>query len=189
LRRMRAATLRMGQLIGDLLNLARLSRVDLHHQSVDVSATALNILDELQRQQPERKVECFVAPELKCSGDVRLIKVVLDNLLNNAWKFTSKAEHARIEVGGFSTTGEAGYFVKDNGAGFDMTYSSKLFTPFQRLHTAKEFEGTGIGLVTVQRIVGRHGGRAWAEGKVGQGAVVFFTVGREKDDKQTDLAG
>jgi len=177
LRRVRAATLQMGHLITDLLNLARLSRVDLRHQTVDVSVLALGILDELRRLQPERKVECVVTPELKCSGDLRLLKVVLDNLLGNAWKFTSKAQQARIEVGRFGEKGEAGYFVKDNGAGFDMAYSGKLFTPFQRLHTAKEFDGTGIGLATVQRIVVRHGGRVWAEGKIGHGAVVFFTVG------------
>jgi signal transduction histidine kinase len=175
--RIRAASRRMALLIDDLLDLSRVSRRPLRRGLVDLSAQTREIAAELGASQPEREVEFVIADGLTANGDARLLRLALENLLGNAWKFTSKEGRARIEFG--STTLEGGervYFVRDNGVGFDEAYAGKLFGAFQRLHGAEEFEGTGIGLVTVQRIVRRHGGRVWAKGKVGEGATFFFTL-------------
>jgi light-regulated signal transduction histidine kinase (bacteriophytochrome) len=126
--------------------------------------------------EPQRKVQLEIADGLACGGDSRLLGVVLDNLLGNAWKFTRKVAEARVEVGCSRENGHAAFFVRDNGAGFDEAYASKLFGVFQRLHATNEFEGTGIGLATVQRIISRHGGRVWGQGAVGRGATFYFTV-------------
>lgn len=177
LRRIRAATQRMGHLIDDLLNLSRVMRSDMYLESVDLSILAQDICTELQQSQPERQVDFVIQTGLISQGDHRLLQVLLANLLHNAWKFTSKHTHARIEFGTLSTENSIPvYFVRDDGAGFDMAYANKLFKPFQRLHSTIEFSGNGIGLATVQRIVHRHGGRVWAEAAVDQGATFYFTL-------------
>jgi light-regulated signal transduction histidine kinase (bacteriophytochrome) len=164
-------------LIDDLLELSRISRVAVGRKPVDLAALAQGIADELRQAEPDRSVEFVVAPDLKANGDPALLRVALHNLMNNAWKFTSRKPAPRIEVGEQNEKGERVYYVRDNGAGFDMAYASKLFGAFQRLHTVSEFPGTGIGLATVQRIVHKHGGRVWAEGAVDQGATFYFTLG------------
>jgi PAS domain S-box-containing protein len=176
LRRVRAASQRMGQLIDDMLNLSRVTRSEMNRERLDLSGIAESILEELRARSPDREVEVRVARGLEADADPRLLRVVLQNLLENAWKFTSTTPAARIEVGAISRDGERAFFVRDNGAGFDMTYSGKLFGAFQRLHGHAEYAGTGIGLATVQRIVHRHGGRVWAEGKVDEGAAFYFTL-------------
>jgi signal transduction histidine kinase len=176
--RVRVASRRMALLIDDLLDLSRVSRRPLRREPVDLSAQTREIAAELRRSQPERDVEFVIADGLTANGDARLLRLALENLLGNSWKFTSREERARIEFGSTALEGrERVYFVRDNGVGFDETYAGKLFGAFQRLHGAAEFEGTGIGLATVQRIVRRHGGRVWAEGEVGEGATFFFTLG------------
>jgi PAS domain S-box-containing protein len=177
LNRIRAASQRMGQLIDDLLSLSRSARGELRREPVDLSALALESADEVRKLWPDRQVELVVTPGLCAEGDPRLLRIVFDNLLGNAWKFTSKQERAVIEVSAMSHDGTKAYFVRDNGVGFDMAYAVKLFGAFQRLHGITEYPGTGIGLATVQRIVVRHGGRVWAEGLLGQGATVYFTLG------------
>jgi len=176
LQRVRAASQRMAQLIDDLLQLSRLARGEIHREEVDLSGMARAIAAELQKTQPDRQVEVRIAQGVVVEGDPRLLRVVLDNLLSNAWKFTSKNPRATIEFGVIENDGRPVYFVQDDGAGFDMAYGDKLFGPFQRLHAPTEFSGTGIGLATVQRIVHRHGGRVWAAGAVGQGATFSFTL-------------
>jgi len=176
LHRVRTATRRMGQLISDLLKLSRLTRGEMHRERVDLSTLASEVLTDLATLQPERQLDCIIAPGLAVEGDIRLLRVALENLLGNAWKFTSKLPLAQIEFGQTEIDGERVFFVRDNGAGFDMTYVDKLFGAFQRLHAVNEFEGTGIGLATVQRVIHRHGGRIWAEGKVEQGATFYFTL-------------
>jgi light-regulated signal transduction histidine kinase (bacteriophytochrome) len=177
LRRIRNATQRMGNLIDDLLNLSQVTRSDMNLESVNLSLFASNICTELQRSQPERQVEFSIQPGLIAQGDARLLHVLLMNLLNNAWKFSGKNPHARIEFGILSTqTDNPAYFVRDNGTGFDMAFVNKLFGPFQRLHSANEFPGNGIGLATVQRIAHRHGGRVWAEGALEEGATFYFML-------------
>ncbi len=176
LHRVQTATRRMGQLISDLLKLSRLTRGEMHREPVNLSALATEVLTDLQTLAPERQAEFIVTPNLMIDGDVRLLRVALENLLGNAWKFTSKLPLGRIEFGQVEVNGERAYYVRDNGAGFDMAYADKLFGAFQRLHSTTEFEGTGIGLATVQRVIHRHGGRIWAEGKVGQGATFYFTL-------------
>ncbi|MBD2198121.1 MULTISPECIES: sensor histidine kinase [Calothrix] len=177
LQRIRSATQRMGQLIDDLLNLSRLMRSDMQLETVDLSSLARRIGTELQESHPEQQVELIVQPGLTAQGDSRLLQMLLTNLLDNAWKFTSKHDRAKIEFGVIiSKTGIPVYFVRDDGAGFNMAYTNKLFSPFQRLHRVDEFPGTGIGLAIVQRIVHRHGGRVWAEGLVEQGATFYFTL-------------
>ncbi len=177
LNRIRAATQRMGSLIDDLLNLSRLSRTEMHRQSLDISALACSIASDLQKAQPERRIELRIEDGLKTTADPGLLRVVLENLLSNAWKFTSKQESARIEFGMARGNGAPAYFVRDDGVGFDPAYADRLFGAFQRLHAMTEFAGTGVGLATVQRIVHRHGGRIWAESAVGQGATFYFTMG------------
>jgi signal transduction histidine kinase len=174
--RIRASTQRMGQLIEDLLNLSRVSRVELQKQPVNIGELARQVAGELRSREPQRKVEVTIWDGMEATGDARLLRAALENLIGNAWKFTSKVEAARIEVGVLRDGGKATFFVRDNGAGFDMAYASKLFAAFQRLHAASEFAGTGIGLATVQRIMHRHGGRVWADAKVGEGAVFYFTL-------------
>jgi len=176
LRRMRAAAQRMGHLMDDLVKLSRLTRGELDRQTVDVSALARAVVDELQRKDPDRRVDVVVAPDLKASADPRLLRAALQHLLENAWKFTSKTPAVRIEFGARKEKGETVFFVRDNGAGFDTTYAAKLFGVFQRMHAPEEFPGTGVGLAVVQRIVRRHGGSVWAEGAPGQGATFFFTL-------------
>ena len=176
LERIRAATQRMSQLIDDLLNLARVSRGEMRHEQVDLSAMAKVILTDLQNGEPQRSVECVVPEGVAAQGDPRLLRVVLENLLGNAWKFTKKKPQARIELGVAKQDGQQVYFVRDDGAGFDMTYVGKLFGTFQRLHAAEDFSGSGVGLATVQRIIHRHGGRVWAQGAEGKGATFTFTL-------------
>lgn len=176
LKRIRAATERMAQLIEDLLNLSRVTRAEMRIEPVNMSSMAEEIADELRRTQPTRIAEFVIAPKLVVNTDSRLIRIVLQNLMGNAWKFTGKISLTRIELGVIQHQRRPPYFVRDNGAGFDMTYADKLFTPFRRLHSADEFPGTGIGLALVQRIIHCHGGRVWAEGKVGEGATFYFTV-------------
>lgn len=181
LRRIRSATQRMGLLIDDLLTLSRVTRSDMHLEPVDLSRLASQVCTELQHRQSTRLVEFIVQPGLLAHGDPRLLQVLLENLLNNAWKFTSKHPQAKIEFGqAYSDNGTPVYFVRDDGVGFDMAYSDKLFGPFQRLHGMQEFPGNGIGLATVQRIVHRHGGRVWAEGIVDHGATFYFTLAEEE---------
>jgi light-regulated signal transduction histidine kinase (bacteriophytochrome) len=177
LRRIRAATQRMGQLIDDLLTLSRVTRSDMQRNTVDLSHLASHICTHLQQSDRQREVEFEIQPGLTTRGDSPLLQVVLENLLNNAWKFTANQPHARIEFGGRSQeNGIWVYYVRDNGIGFDMEYVDKLFKPFQRLHGLDEFMGNGIGLATVQRIIHRHGGTAWAEGAIEQGATFYFTL-------------
>ena len=176
LRRVRAAAQRMAQLIDDLLGLSRVTRSELHRTDVDVSAMAAEIADRLQKSQPARAADIRITPGLRARADARLLGVALENLLANAWKFTARAPSAHIEVGRTEVEGAPAFFVRDNGAGFDMHYAGKLFSAFQRLHNKAEFDGTGIGLATVQRIVRRHGGRVWAEGVVDRGATFWFTL-------------
>jgi light-regulated signal transduction histidine kinase (bacteriophytochrome) len=176
LQRVRAASQRMGQLIDDLLHLSRVGRREMHMQEVNLSDLAVGVLRDLQSPEASRRVEVVITPELYGRGDERLLKIVLENLLGNAWKFTSKTSRARIEFGREEKDGREAFYVRDNGAGFDMTYADKLFMPFARLHSANEFPGTGIGLSIVQRIINRHGGRLWAEGKPGGGATIWFAL-------------
>jgi PAS domain S-box-containing protein len=176
LARIRAGTQRMGMLIDDLLNLARVARAEMHREKIDLTRMAGDITRELQSSEPERNVAVKVGKGLTVDGDNRLVRVALQNLLGNAWKFTSKRQDAQIEFGMLNSHGGSTYFVRDNGAGFDPAYAARLFGAFQRLHSMDEFLGTGIGLATVQRIVHRHGGKVWAEGAVNQGATVYFTL-------------
>ncbi len=175
LRRVCEASAQMDGLVEDLLKLSRASRGELRNEDIDLSSLAAGIVAELQRGEPSRPVHVEIAPGLRAQGDERLIRAVVDNLLRNAWKFTSAVAQARIE---FGRTGgaEAAFFVRDNGAGFDPAYAGRLFGVFQRLHSASEFPGSGVGLAIVQRIVSRHGGRVWAEGAVGAGATFYFTL-------------
>jgi signal transduction histidine kinase len=176
LERVRAGSRHMAHLIEDLLNLSRVSRGELRRGPVDLSALARTVAGDLHRAQPERRVEFDIEPGLTAHGDPGLLRVALENLLGNSWKFTRRHPSARIEVRAVVRDGEPVFFVRDDGAGFDMAYADKLFRPFQRLHSADEFEGTGIGLATVQRIVHRHGGRVWGEGTVEGGATFYFHV-------------
>lgn len=176
LERIRRASQRMGVLIDDLLKLSRITRVELNSQDVDLGDLAGRIALELQEAQPHRKVTFVVADGMLVHADPHLMEIALSNLMNNAWKFTSKVPEARIEVGLQMVQNQPTYFVRDNGAGFDMKYVGQLFGAFQRLHSAAEFEGTGIGLAIVQRVIIRHGGRVWAESAVGEGATFYFTI-------------
>ena len=183
LRRIRAGAQHMGQLISDLLNLSRVSRGLLTLELVDLSAMASTIVNELRDQEPPRTVDVQIASGIQANCDTRLVRVVMNNLIGNAWKFTGKREKACLEFGASSEEGAVVYFVRDNGAGFDMAYVSQLFTPFQRLHQTSEFAGTGIGLATVQRIVQRHGGRIWVDSAVERGATFYFTLAAESNAK------
>jgi signal transduction histidine kinase len=176
LRRVRAASQRMGTLIDDLLKLARVTRVEMRTELVDLSGMARDIAADLQRTDAARQVEFVIAPGLKARADPPLLRVALENLLRNSWKYTAKQPQPRVEFGSIEANGGQAFMVRDNGAGFDMKYMDKLFGVFQRLHSAAEFEGTGVGLATVRRIITRHGGRIWAEGAVDQGATFYFTL-------------
>ncbi len=168
---------KMNHIIDDLLHLSRIARQAVDRQDVDIGKIARSIVEELRRSQPDRRVTVDIKEPLPARADPRLVEMALSNLLNNAWKFTSKTEDARIEIGTVGGEGAATYYVKDNGAGFDQELSERLFQPFRRLHSEQEFEGTGIGLAIVERIISRHGGRIWAEGKTQEGAAFYFTLG------------
>jgi signal transduction histidine kinase len=174
--RIRAATERMAQLIDALLSLSRVTRVEFRREEVDLSRLADAIVKQLRASQPERGIDFVNEGRVIAQGDAPLLRALLENLLGNAWKFTGAQPSARICFGVETSDGTPVYYVRDNGAGFDMAYAQKLFAPFQRLHAEKEFAGTGIGLATVQRIVHRHGGRIWADGRVGEGATFHFTL-------------
>ncbi len=176
LQRVRAATQRMGELIDDILNLSRVTRTSMRLERVNVSDVAAEVFAKLEESQPERRVQVEIEKGLEATADSRLLKIILENLLGNAWKFTSKRASAHIELGKTNENGASAFFVRDDGAGFDPAYADRLFGAFQRLHAMSEFPGTGIGLATVQRIVHRHGGRVWAESSVGQGATFYFTL-------------
>ena len=178
LNRVRESAQHMAQLIESLLNLARVTRGDIRRERVDLSELSRATAGRLKTGQPERDVEIRIGDAPGVEGDARLLGLVLENLLGNAWKFTRKQAKAQIEFGSTQDNGQTVFFVRDNGAGFDMKFAAKLFGVFQRLHSSREFEGTGIGLATVQRIVIRHGGRIWAEAQVGDGATFFFTLGK-----------
>lgn len=176
LEQLRNSTRGMAGLIDDLLNLSRASTVALKKETVDLSGMARQIAEELERSEPERRVDFRIADLPPVEADTGLMRIALDNLMRNAWKYTSQHETARIEVGMMRLHGEMQFFVRDDGAGFDPKKNDQLFQPFHRLHSRGEFPGTGIGLATVQRILARHGGRIWAEGAVEQGATFWFTV-------------
>lgn len=176
LERVRSASQRMCQLVDDLLDFSRVSRADMRVEQLDLSDVVRAIVADIQSRNPERAVGFVIEDGVTAVGDLALARIVLVNLLENAWKFTRKQPQARIEFGRTFQNGVPIYFVRDNGAGFDPAYSHKLFTPFDRLHSPADFEGTGIGLATVDRIVRRHGGRIWAEGEVQRGATFYFTL-------------
>jgi PAS domain S-box-containing protein len=190
LNRVRSASQRMAQLIDDILLLSRLTRGEMTCTRVNLSELARDINNDLLQRAPDRQVEFIVEPEMVTTGDSRLIRVALDNLIGNAWKFTGNHEKAKIEFSYLETDGERTFFIRDDGAGFDMTYVDKLFGAFQRLHSPNEFEGTGVGLATVQRIIHRHGGKIWAESAPEQGATFFFTLNedRRQNEGQNYLA-
>ena len=176
LRRIRDASLRMSTLIDDLLSLSRISRSELVPRATSLSQIASDAAATIRDRYPDRDVELAIEPNMEVHGDTRLLRIALENLLDNAWKYTEGTTPAQISVGCKTSDGGTAYFVRDNGVGFDMAYSSKLFAPFQRLHAESQFPGTGIGLVTVQRIVARHGGRIWAEAAPNHGATFYFTL-------------
>ncbi len=181
---MRAAAQRMAALIDDMLLLARISRAQVSREYVDLSVLAQTVADELKQQNPGHLVAVTIQSDLSTHADRGLMRVLLDNLLGNAWKFTARTANPRIELKSRMEGLETVFFVRDNGAGFDMAHAGVLFQPFQRLHNAADFPGTGIGLATVQRVVDHHGGRIWAEGAVGRGATVFFTIPSSRDKNQ-----
>ncbi|MHC1781588.1 MAG: ATP-binding protein [Anaerolineaceae bacterium] len=173
--RIRKASQRMGELIDDLLKLSHINRVEMHTEAVDLSELVRSIINTLHQSQPERRIEMIIQDRIVKQGDRGLLTIALENLLGNAWKFTARRSLGRIEFGTAEHDGVSICYVRDNGVGFDMKYEKKLFSPFQRLHSEKDFSGTGIGLSTVERIIRRHGGRIWAEGAVDQGATFYFT--------------
>jgi light-regulated signal transduction histidine kinase (bacteriophytochrome) len=175
----RASSQKMARLIDDILALSRVVRAELQIQPVNLSDLATSVARELQSAQPERQMDFIITPGLESYGDVNLLRIALTNLLDNAAKFTSKCQQARIEFGITDLEGQKYYFIKDNGAGFDMAYSAKLFKAFQRLHAPEDFPGTGIGLATVERIVQRHGGKILAQAGPGKGATFYFTLNQE----------
>jgi PAS domain S-box-containing protein len=185
LRRIRGATDRMGVLIDDLLELSRATRAELHRQPVDLSSLASKIIGELLQIDTKRQLEVIIHDGLTCMGDPDLLMLVMQNLLSNAFKFTSKRFEPRIEVGAVEGTPAPTFYVKDNGAGFDMAYADKLFDPFQRLHTAADFSGSGVGMAIVARIIARHGGHIWAEGEPNRGATFYFTVTPERAERRS----
>jgi signal transduction histidine kinase len=166
----------MGELFDDLLDLSRVSRQELTRTPIDLGDLAREVVQALHRSTPERVAQVVIGAELVAEADPRLMRVALENLLGNAWKFTARRETAEITLDCAVQAGERVFFVRDNGAGFDARHAHKLFAPFQRLHTQSEFAGTGIGLATVQRIVDRHGGRVWAESELGAGTTFYFTL-------------
>jgi light-regulated signal transduction histidine kinase (bacteriophytochrome) len=176
LQRLRRSSQHMGQLIDDLLKLSRLTRQEMTLEKIDLGRLAVEVFRELDSVETEREIVFTVGNNLTANADDRLMRVALANLFSNAIKFTRKMPQAKIEFNAFIENGEKIFFIRDNGAGFDMRYAHKLFAAFERLHSTSEFEGNGIGLATVQRIINRHGGRLWAEGAINQGATFYFTV-------------
>jgi light-regulated signal transduction histidine kinase (bacteriophytochrome) len=176
LTRVRNASQRMGQLIDDLMSLSRVTRSELKRVRTDMSAIAEAIVQELRTESPERQVDVSIHPGMQCLADPSLMRIALHNLLGNAWKFTSRQPSASIEFGALTQRNKTVYYVRDDGAGFDMGNAGKLFGAFQRLHSPREFEGTGVGLATVSRIIDRHGGTVWAESALGKGATFYFTL-------------
>jgi signal transduction histidine kinase len=192
LERIRENTQQMGDLIDDLLSLARVTRAELRFEAMNLAPKAAQTIERLRQRFPDRDVAVEIDEDIHCSGDARLLAIVLENLIENAWKFTGRTQGARIRIG--RKAGEGGetvIYVADNGAGFDMAYSAKLFNAFQRLHASSEFEGTGIGLATVHRIVTRHGGRVWAESRPGEGAIFQFTLqsGNNNEEHESNPPG
>ncbi len=185
LRRVRANAGRMSQLIDDLLQLSRLTRAEMHFEPIELSTMARSIAADLQRTDPNRTVVFNIEPGVIARGDPRLVRVLLENLLGNAWKYTGRHPTAHIAFGRSGDGGEVVYYVRDDGAGFDLAYADKLFRPFQRLHTVEEFEGAGVGLATAQRVVRRHGGRIWADSAPEKGATFFFTLPTESEGQET----
>jgi PAS domain S-box-containing protein len=178
LKRVRKASQSMGQLIDAILKLSRVGRAEMYEEKVNLSDMAHSIVEELKASQPGRQAEFIITPGIRVNGDIQLLRILLQNLLENAWKFTAKCQVASIELGVNEKNGERVYFIKDNGVGFDMKYAAKLFQPFQRLHPNSEFSGTGIGLATVQRVVHRHRGSIWPQSEIGKGTTFYFTLGR-----------
>jgi PAS domain S-box-containing protein len=176
LRKIQDSSELMGQIMDDLLKLSRVTRSEINFEKVNLSDLAKTLVSELQQEEPERKGKVIIAEGMNVRGDRNLLSLVLQNLLGNAWKYTGRTAAPEIEMGVTDNKGKQAYFIRDNGVGFNMEYVDKLFKPFQRLHMAHEFPGTGIGLATVQRIIRRHGGEVWAEGKVGEGATFYFTL-------------
>ena len=178
----RESVAKMASLVEDLMRLSRIRRTEMRVQDVNLSAIAEAVADDLRRQEPAREVSFVIQPDIIARADARLIRIVLENLIGNAWKFTSKTPDARIEFGADDwASGERVFFVIDNGAGFEMAYADRLFTPFQRLHTEADFPGSGIGLAIVRRIINRHGGRVWAEAEAGKRASFYFTLHPERE--------
>jgi signal transduction histidine kinase len=189
LRSMRLSATRMAELIEDLLNLARVNTTAIHPEKVDLREVAVEVADALARREPHRKID-FVATACEIvTADRRLMRIVLENLLGNAWKYTANQSNARVEFGCEQRAGRTVFYVRDNGAGFDPRFSDRLFKPFQRLHSTAEFPGSGIGLATVQRIVTRHGGDVWAQGMSGSGASFYFTIGALTPSRMSDVPG
>ena len=189
LKRIRAASQLMGQLVDDLLKLSRISRSEMRVETVDLSELGREIAAQLRNSSPDRNVEFVIADGLVARGDPHLLKIAIDNLMGNAWKFTSRHPAARIEFGQDQTDGKKAFFVKDDGAGFDMAYVGKMFAPFQRLHSSDEFPGSGVGLATVKRIIDRHGGMIWAEGAVEKGATFHFTMDNRGSNRKSHISG
>jgi PAS domain S-box-containing protein len=179
LRYLREGSRDMNELINGLLKLSRSTRGEIAREEVDLGLLAKAAIEELSQAEPDRQVAVRIASQAVVEADPRLLRVVMENLIGNAWKYTGKTADACIAFGSLQQDGETVFFVRDNGAGFDMAYADKLFLPFQRLHKTNEFAGTGIGLATVQRIIHRHGGQVWAQSEVGKGATVYFTLGPE----------
>ncbi|MDT3737773.1 MAG: ATP-binding protein [Denitratisoma sp.] len=175
--RVRRAAQRMGTLIDDILELSRVTRQEMRRVRVDLSQIAAEIIEERSRAEPDHRVAVTLAPDCTAHGDPQLLRVLMQNLLENAWKYSAKKADPAIEFGRETIDGETVFFVRDNGVGFDMKYADRLFTPFQRLHRPEEFEGTGIGLATVARIIRRHGGRVWAESGPDEGTTLRFVLG------------
>ncbi|MEQ1581058.1 MAG: ATP-binding protein [Steroidobacteraceae bacterium] len=176
IKRIQEASQRMAELIDDLLDLSRIHQSQLVRQEVDFSSLAVDCASRIGERYPGRKVTLDIEPGMTVQGDLRLLRIAMDNLLDNAWKYTAHAAEATIHVGSETVDGERRFHVRDNGVGFDMAYASKLFGPFQRMHSDAQFPGTGIGLVTVQRILSRHGGRIWADAAVNRGTTMTFTL-------------
>jgi light-regulated signal transduction histidine kinase (bacteriophytochrome) len=176
LNRIRSATQRMTGLIEDMLKLSRVSQVEMHREDINLSDLVRDILEEFQSNQPHRKVETIIPESIPANADRNLMHIILTNLLSNAWKFSSKHEKTRIEIGSLLQDEKLIYFIRDDGAGFDMKFANNLFGAFQRMHSDKDFEGTGVGLAIVQRIIHRHGGSIWAESAVEKGTTIYFTL-------------